>query len=652
MFSLGNTQNASGGGAFGTAGQQQPGASSSNLFGSTSQPAAGGSTLFGSTTQQAPGTGGSIFGNAPAGSQTAGATGGGMFGTANTQTGGGLFGSTPAQQPSGGGLFGNTGTQPAAGNPFSVQSTAGTTAPAGTSLFGSASTNTPGSGSTGGGLFGNAATGGGLFGSTGGTSTTATGGGPFGSTGGMGATNAGRGLFGSTTGGSTTGTTGGLFGNAPGGTMTGATGGGLFGGSTTTPMNTGGSLFGSTTATQPNTGGGLFGTASNVPSNTGGGMFGSSTAAPFSSGTGGLFGGTTNAPSTAVTGGLFGGGTAAPTGSIFGGQAQAGLSAGQPSLFGSTVGQQQQPGMLFGSNLGQSTLLGVTQGNLFASRPALAPGQQQQDAQSQFLALTQRIEAIYHAWNPASPQCRFQHYFYNLVDPNHVHLYGRPSNATNDALWQKAVRENPDPSCLVPVIATGFDDLQTRVEAQSQQAAAHQERLKEIQTRIAALTQRHQLSNVSRLQRAAALQTQLTHRVLKVVQHLHLLIPSLRSSAIRPEEEALRAVLEDIDQEIRRPGGTGRMRGKLNELWALVGAVTAARERDRNAGGVEWAVVDDEGLSQIAQILSEEQAGLAHLTKVLQKDLKDLAVIQGTSIKEDSEYSSGSTSTLRSSSIY
>ena len=106
----------------------------------------------------------------------------------------------------------------------------------------------------------------------------------------------------------------------------------------------------------------------------------------------------------------------------------------------------------------------------------------------------------------------------------------------------------------------------------------------DLQTRISALVQRHQLSNASRLQRAAALQTQLTHRVLKLVQHLHLLIPALRSSALRPEEEALRTALEEIDEEVRRPGGTGRIRGKLNELWALVGAVTAARERDRRPG--------------------------------------------------------------------
>lgn len=222
------------------------------------------------------------------------------------------------------------------------------------------------------------------------------------------------------------------------------------------------------------------------------------------------------------------------------------------------------------------------------------------------------------------------------------------------------------PFSFVPVVATGFDDLQKRVEAQTQQAAAHQEKLKvtlcpslamlpcstplqELQQRISALTQRHQLSNASRLHRASALQTQLTHRVIKLVQHLHLLIPALRSSALRPEEEALRTALEEIDDEVRRPGGTGRIRGKLNELWALVGAVTAARQQDRRTGGVEWAVVDEDGLAQIAQVLGEEQAGLAHLTKLLQKDLKDLAVIQGSSPQEDDVDMGASTATLRAS---
>jgi nuclear pore complex protein Nup54 len=124
----------------------------------------------------------------------------------------------------------------------------------------------------------------------------------------------------------------------------------------------------------------------------------------------------------------------------------------------------------------------------------------------------------------------------------------------------------------------------------------------ELRKRIGNLAQRHELSNIPRLHRASAQQIQLTHRLLRLVQHLHLLIPTLRSSSIRPEEEALRAGLEEIDEEIRRPGGMGRMRGKLNELWALIGAVKAVRERGVSDGNVEWAVVDEEGLAQIAQV--------------------------------------------------
>lgn len=131
---------------------------------------------------------------------------------------------------------------------------------------------------------------------------------------------------------------------------------------------------------------------------------------------------------------------------------------------------------------------------------------------------------------------------------------------------------------------------------------------------------------------------------------MHLMLPTVRSTAIRPEEDALRVALEEIEEDIKRPGGVGKMRGKLNELWALVGAINAARERGRKAGldgTSDWTVVDEEGLKQIAQvrfshvfssltsdmkplqILSNQQAGLQHLTKVLQRDLRDLEVIYG-----------------------
>lgn len=71
----------------------------------------------------------------------------------------------------------------------------------------------------------------------------------------------------------------------------------------------------------------------------------------------------------------------------------------------------------------------------------------------------------------------------------------------------------------------------------------------------------------------------------------------MRSSAIRPEEEALRSRLEEIEEELRR----GRVTAKLNELWALLGAVSASVESGKASAG-EWAVVDEEGMAQIIQV--------------------------------------------------
>ncbi|KAH9973980.1 nucleoporin complex subunit 54-domain-containing protein [Lactifluus volemus] len=618
---------------------------------------------FGSsiTTQpqtQQPGQSGGLF--AGMNSSTNAATGSGS-GQAAPATQPSLFGSQPmAGSTPGTGLFGagNTGT-------YKQAAAVGASLARSGGLFGGGSGTTQNQPQTGGGLFGGGSgttqhqsqPGGGLFGST----TTApqnqpqAGGSGSGLFGGSGATTTqnqpqtgGGGLFGNTTATGQTGVagtqpaTGGLF-AAANQAAAAASIGGLFGntGASTASQPTG-SLFGST-AQQPATGGGLFGSATSIQQQPatggGGGLFGSSTTQqqqPTTTG-GGLFGSTTGQQQPATGGGLFGS-SVAQTGSqstLFGSS-----SAPGTGLFGNASAGPTGAGgtsNLFGGLTAQQPVSGLLGGSLFSTTPSSTPAQNQTDPQTQFAQLQQRIEAIVGAWSPASPLNRFQHYFYNLVDPSQVHLYGRPATATDESLWQKAVRENPDPTCLVPVLATSFDDLQKRVEAQTQQATAHQEKLKEIRARIEKLSERHALTNAPRLQKLASAQAQLTHRLLRLVQHLHLLIPALRSSSIRPEEEVLRAALEEIDGEIRRPGGMGRIVGKLNELWALVGAVNAMRGANSKGStdGVEWAVVDEEGLNQIVQILGEEQAGLAHLTKILQRDRRDIGVIYGEEMGED-----------------
>ena len=49
--------------------------------------------------------------------------------------------------------------------------------------------------------------------------------------------------------------------------------------------------------------------------------------------------------------------------------------------------------------------------------------------------------------------------------------------------------------------------------------------------------------------------------------------------------------MEEIEDEFRK----GRVKERLNELWALLGAVNASIERGRGGMG-EWAFVDDEAL--------------------------------------------------------
>ncbi|KAJ7782970.1 nucleoporin complex subunit 54-domain-containing protein [Mycena metata] len=423
--------------------------------------------------------------------------------------------------------------------------------------------------------------------------------------------------------------------------------GGLFGNNNQQPAS--GGLFGNSQQPQQQQqqqqGGGLFGNNNN---NAGGGLFGTRPLAGAP---------TLPALSTNTTGGsLFGGGSL-------------GQQPTQPSSFFSQPAQnqnqqQQRPGCLVrqaraiylvplpttimlrnllsavrsGKGLGQSQQqqqnpLSTSMLSTSSLRPpatgAGGPAQQQADAQTQFTRLTARIEGITAAWDARSPQCQFQYFFYNRVDPNQVGLYGRPPNATNDALWAKAARENPDPTCLVPAIAVGFDDLRQRVDAQGQQAAAHQERLKDLKTRLDTLSST-QTQNTARLARLAATQTQLMHRLLALAAHLHLLVPALRSSGLRAEEEALRGWLEEVKAEVGVRGGSGsggggRMRAKLGELWALVGALGAAREAA--GGGNAHAPGGEDGLARIAQILSEQQAGLVHLTKILKGDLADINLV-------------------------
>ncbi|KAJ7678439.1 hypothetical protein B0H14DRAFT_3064291, partial [Mycena olivaceomarginata] len=147
---------------------------------------------------------------------------------------------------------------------------------------------------------------------------------------------------------------------------------------------------------------------------------------------------------------------------------------------GAQQNQQQRPGLcggapsssnIFGASAAnangapKSTLRSAVasgSGSAGSSNSTSSPTTQAADEQTQFAWLIARTEGIAAAWNAGGAGGgQFQYIFYNRVDPAQVGLYGRPPNATNDALWARAVRENPDLG-LVPAITVAFDDLRQR----------------------------------------------------------------------------------------------------------------------------------------------------------------------------------------------
>lgn len=439
-----------------------------------------------------------------------------------------------------------------------------------------------------------------------------------------------------------------------------------------TSGTSGGFSFGATPAQQsqskPATGGFSFGTPASQPaaapaapaSSTGGGLFGgfgtsqpAASAAPAAqapaASTGGLFSfgakpTTTAQPQAPSTGGLFGSTTSTTTQ-----PASSGFSFGAP-----TQSQPAQPSTsLFGAPASSFATTSAQQP--LASTQPPQPSQPSQPDKKLGLPLSAQIESIRAAYDTSNAaHCRFAYYFYNNAGSasNLKLVSGRRADAVgpqHDALWAAAVRENPDPNRLYPVLALGFGDLKKRIESQEREAARQRALLAQLATRLAALEGKHSLSNSVRAQAAQNRQAQLHHRLIGLVGKVQLLVPALRGKSIGPEEERLIALLEACQAEITgavganngRANGTGgrgdsganhaRLRARINELWAQLGVIRAKREmmaREGRSATTEWAVVDQSGLENVTKILAQQQQGLNHLSTTLETDTKTMETIR------------------------
>jgi len=210
----------------------------------------------------------------------------------------------------------------------------------------------------------------------------------------------------------------------------------------------------------------------------------------------------------------------------------------------------------------------------------------------------------------------------------------------HDALWNKALQENPEPDRLYPVLAVGFGDLQIRSNAQATEAARQTNKAAELTKKLAELRQKHDLANVVRAQSAMMMQTRIRQRLLSLTKDAGVMIPALRGQSLTASEDAVKAALENCDAQLNgalphyasdTTPEHARLRAQLNELWAQLSIVRAKREaaqaQGRVNGGTEWVVVDESSFDEITQILGLLQQGLVHLSNTLMSDSKALDTV-------------------------
>ncbi|CAO3659524.1 unnamed protein product [Umbelopsis vinacea] len=332
--------------------------------------------------------------------------------------------------------------------------------------------------------------------------------------------------------------------------------------------------------------------------------------------------------------------TNTPTAPSFGGQSTFTFGASQPtntptapafgaqsSLFGSSQLNQQaqsKPAFSFGvtapttnsafgsQHFGAQTLnTQLPQNQSTFGANANIPNQQQLDQNT-----WQQLALIKAKWDTKSPLCYFKHFFYNMVHPDEVHRYAKPADM-DPYLWAEAMRNNPDPTCMVPTLAVGFDDVRKRMEGQYRQSAVFKDRLEAIDQKLEQIQRKHVLETMTRLAEHKRRHIDLTRRTIQFMKNSQLL--RSKGFSVQADEDTLRLQLEQAEAHLQR---SAEFNEKLNQLWMHIQQIRD-QQRDREVEE-KWTLANDKDVLAISEVLNRQHDGLAHIIRVCQTDLKDL----------------------------
>lgn len=395
------------------------------------------------------------------------------------------------------------------------------------------------------------------------------------------------------------------FGNAGAGAANAEKRTGTLFGSTTAPP---GGLFGQSQQQQPAPQSSLFGSTANAAPQSGG-LFGS---AQQNTGGSSLFGQPQQQQQQQQGGGA----------SLFG-QPQQQQQQGGASLFGQPQqqqAQQQQPqqnfsNSLFGATLNPAPVLNQVQAQSIQQQRDGLP-QLRQSAAAPFSGSTmnghreksvvEQIRVLNNKWDPANPDCVFQHYFYNAVKPEEAPFYG-PSQGEDERKWEEALSKKPSPGAI-PVLARGFEQVGERIRQQAAAVTALRTRLHEINNSLSLLKDSHELNVASRLTEAKRKHVVFTQRTLALATKVQIL--RNRGYVMDQQEEDLKKKLAELEKKAFDPV----LGGRQEEIWARMSGV---RERARILQEETEKLGKAIESQQNGELLSEDDQ------KALEKLLKD-----------------------------
>ncbi|KAK3216680.1 hypothetical protein GRF29_1g639429 [Pseudopithomyces chartarum] len=375
------------------------------------------------------------------------------------------------------------------------------------------------------------------------------------------------------------------------------------------------------------------------------------------------------APGERKTGTMFGS-TTTPAGGAFGNSQN---QTQQPSLFGASAantqqnnnagggfggfGQSQQnnnAGGAFGGGFGQSQQFSQQQqqqqqnnmnvsvmGGLVRAAPSLDPSRVQQLQQQQQAlpklrqsvadkftntyidgtrekSVVEQMKTIVGKWDPNSPECAFQYYFYNSVKPEEAPFYG-PQAHEDHKKWEEALANKPSEGSI-PLLVRGFEEMAARIQYQVFAMNTLQSRLHEMNNCLGLIKDQHELVTEKRITQAKQKHIEHTQRILALATKVQIL--RNRGYAMDQTEEELKKKLAELEKKAFDPINGGRQ----EEIWARMSTVRERAQALQNetermgntaASLQDRALLSDDDQVQLEKILKGYDQQLQHLKKMV-----------------------------------